>query len=129
MRGECKGEDGLRTHLAFFNYGNFDGKRGKWRVERTGGRKRQQRLEIATCLGARLPLRPLGGELARAANAFLGFQLPSAAADTNLEIIISVGTNEPRLIRPARRKEGGRNRKRPTGSFNDERGPESPRVG
>ena len=91
MRGECKGEDGLRTHLAFFNYGNFDGKRGKWRVERTGGRKRQQRLEIATCLGARLPLRPLGGELARAANAFLGFQLPSAAADTNLEIIISVG--------------------------------------
>ena len=107
MRGECKGEDGLRTHLAFFNYGNFDGKRGKWRVERTGGRKRQQRLEIATlphCLLA-LPLRPLGGELARAANAFLGFQLPSAA-DTNLEIIISVGTNEPRLIRPARRKEG-----------------------
>ena len=42
-------------------------------------------------LPARSPLRPLGGELARAANAFLGFQLPSAAADTNLEIIISVG--------------------------------------
>ena len=57
---------------------------GGSKEEGTSKSGNKERLEIATC--------PLGCELAHVprTNAFLGFQLPSAA-DTNLEIIISVG--------------------------------------
>ena len=61
MGSECHampGQGGGEDARAFFNYGNFDGKR---RVERTKERKRQQRLEIATCSRSR-SLAPSFGE-------------------------------------------------------------------